>query len=284
MCPCWRCRHKELNLDNGVLLMGIVNCTPDSFSDGGLYFDSTKAIKHAYRQFEQGAHILDVGGASSRPGADPVSPEEELRRVLPVVSELAGNSDLPVSVDTFSYEVAARCLDAGAVAVNDITGLQSDARLADLVAQSGAGLVLMHMRGAPKTMQMMTDYHNLEGEIKDFFQIQVDLARSKGVEKEQIALDPGIGFSKTAEQNLSIIKHLDRVRYESYPLLLGVSRKSFIGKVTGAEVNHRLMGTAGAVAACIMNGTEIVRVHDVEEMREVSEIVNAIKRGTLDSG
>ncbi len=284
MSSCWRCRHKVLNWDNGALLMGIVNSTPDSFSDGGLYFDSDKAIKRAYQQFEEGAQIVDVGGSSSRPGAEPVSPEEELRRVLPVVAELAGKGDLPVSVDTFSYEVAARCLDAGAVVINDITGLQNDARIADLAADSGAGLVLMHMRGTPQTMQMMTDYHDLEGEISNFFQLQVSLARSKGVATEQIMLDPGIGFSKTAGQNLSIIKHLDRIRYESYPLLLGVSRKSFIGKITGAGINHRLMGTAGAVAACIMNGTEIVRVHDVKEMREVSDIVNAIKHGMLDSG
>ncbi len=261
--------------------MGILNITPDSFSDGGKYYDRNHAIDRAYQILQEGADVIDLGGASSRPGAEPVPVDEELRRVLPVVKEVAGRGGYFVSVDTFSYEVAARCLESGASAINDITGLQNDPRLAHLAAESGAGLILMHMRGTPQTMQSLTEYEDLIGDIRSFFSRQVAYALAAGVKEEQIVLDPGIGFSKTAEQNLSILRNLDAVRLGEYPLLLGVSRKSFIGKVTGAEVGDRLMGTAGAVAACALHGANLIRVHDVKAMREVTAVVDAVKRGTL---
>ncbi len=274
----WRCRQTSLAWGHRTLLMGVINVTPDSFSDGGLFFESRQAISHACRLWEEGADILDVGGASSRPGAEPVPVAEEIRRVLPVVEELAGRSGCVVSVDTVSYEVAARCLDAGASIINDISGLQQDPRLARLAAEAKAGLILMHMRGDPRTMQSLTDYGDLEGEIHWFFERQVAYALAEGVQPDQIVLDPGIGFSKTAEQNLLILKHLDRIRLEGYPLLIGVSRKSFIGKITGAEPRGRLMGTAGAVAASVLNGADCVRVHDVGLLRDTVAVADAIRR------
>lgn len=274
----WRCRQTSLAWGHRTLLMGVINVTPDSFSDGGLFFESRQAISHASRLWEEGADILDVGGASSRSGAEPVPVAEEIRRVLPVVEELAGRSGCVVSVDTVSYEVAARCLDAGASIINDISGLQQDPRLARLAAEAKAGLILMHMRGDPRTMQSLTDYGDLEGEIHWFFERQVAYALAEGVQPDQIVLDPGIGFSKTAEQNLLILKHLDRIRLEGYPLLIGVSRKSFIGKITGAEPRGRLMGTAGAVAASVLNGADCVRVHDVGLLRDTVAVADAIRR------
>lgn len=261
--------------------MGVVNVTPDSFSDGGRYFETGRAIAHAYCLLEEGADLLDVGGASSRPGAEPVPVEEEIRRVLPVVEEIAGRGGRVVSVDTVSYEVAARCLEAGASILNDISGLQQEPRLVRLAADAGAGLILMHMRGDPRTMQSLTEYADLAGEIHRFFERQAAFARSGGVGAEQMVLDPGIGFSKTAEQNLFILKHLDRIRLDGYPLLLGVSRKSFIGKITGAEAGGRLMGTAGAVAAAVLNGADIVRVHDIQPLRDAVAVVDAVRRAKL---
>lgn len=281
MAPSWRCRGKELLWGNRALLMGIVNVTPDSFSDGGKFYDTSDAIHHAYRLIDEGADLVDLGGASSRPGAAPVPWQEEVRRILPVVEEIAGRAGYFVSVDTFSYEVAARCLEAGACAINDISGLQQNPQLAELAADSGAGLVLVHMRGDPQTMQSLTEYEDLEGEIQSFFECQVKQAKSAGVLNEQIVLDPGIGFSKTADQNLQIVKNLRRVRFAEYPLLLGVSRKSFIGKITGADVENRLLGTAAAVAACVIYGANVLRVHDVKAMREVIAVVEAIERGSV---
>ncbi|MGC9327150.1 MAG: dihydropteroate synthase [Candidatus Hinthialibacter sp.] len=281
----WRCRDRSLEWGDRTLIMGIVNVTPDSFSDGGLFYDKANAIEHAYQLMADGADIIDVGGASSRPGAEPVPEREELRRVLPVVQEIAGVGRCPVSVDTFSYSVAARCLEAGACAINDITGLQNDSRLAGLAAENGAGLVLMHMRGTPQTMQSMTDYENVTEDIRSFFARQVETAKQAGVSDNQIVLDPGIGFSKTTIQNLEIIRHLHAVRLDHYPLLLGTSRKSFIGTITGAEPSHRLYGTLGAAAAGVMNGANIVRVHDVREIRQALLVVDSIKRGVvIDAG
>lgn len=272
----WHCRNKQLAWGRRTLIMGVVNVTPDSFSDGGQYFNPAKAIRQAERLLEQGADIIDIGGESSRPGADPVMVDEELRRVLPSIEELAGRQGAVVSIDTVKYEVAARALDEGAVIINDISGLQQEPRLADLAAQSKAGLVIMHMRGAPRTMQTMTDYENLTREVHVFFEQQITFAQQKGVALNQIAIDPGIGFSKTAQQNLTLIQRTPEWVIPGHAVIAGPSRKSFIGAVTGADAANRDWGTAGAVAACAMRGAHIIRVHNVEAMRDVVDVVDAI--------
>lgn len=261
--------------------MGVVNVTPDSFSDGGQYFDPAKAIRQAERLLEQGADIIDVGGESSRPGADSVMVDEELRRVLPTIEELAGRQNAVVSVDTVKYEVAAEALDQGAAIINDISGLQREPRFAELASQSGAGLILMHMRGTPRDMQTLTDYEIIIGEIRSFFEAQIQSARLGGVLNNQICIDPGIGFSKTAQQNLTLIKRAPEWSIPGYPVLIAPSRKSFIGAITGADAPNRDWGTAGAIAASILRGAHIVRVHNVEAMRDVINVVDAIQNESL---
>ncbi len=277
----WLCCSRTLEWVNRTLIMGILNVTPDSFSDGGQFYDTSQAISHAYQLFEDGADVIDIGGESTRPGAEKVPEEEELRRVIPVIEEIAGNGGQTVSIDTVKYNVAAKALEAGASIINDVSGLQQDPRLAELAADSCAGLIIMHMRGTPKTMQSLVHYENLLGEIRDFFQRQTQLAINSSVKKEQIVLDPGIGFSKTAEHNLQILNRLSECRFDNYPLLLGVSRKSFIGKITGQPVDNRLLGTAAAVAACLLNGANMIRVHDVGEMREVVGVIDAIRKESI---
>ncbi|MDP8243102.1 MAG: dihydropteroate synthase [Candidatus Hinthialibacter antarcticus] len=275
----WHCRDNLLAWGRRTLIMGVVNVTPDSFSDGGQFFNPTKAIRQAERLLEQGADIIDIGGESSRPGADPVLVDEELRRVLPSIEELAGRQGAVVSIDTVKYEVAARALDEGAAIINDISGLQHDPRLAELAAQSQAGLVIMHMRGTPRDMQTMTDYENITNEVRAFFETQIAVAQEKGVLLNQIAVDPGIGFSKTAQQNLTLIQRAPEWIIPGCPVLAGPSRKSFIGAITETDAADRDWGTAGAVAACVMRGAHIIRVHNVDAMRDVVDVVDAIRNG-----
>ncbi len=277
----WKCRNTSFICGEKTLIMGVLNVTPDSFSDGASYYDTEDAIHRAYEIIDEGADILDIGGESSRPGAEPVSEEEELRRVIPVIEEVFPESSIVISVDTVKYDVAKQALEAGASIVNDISGLQRDPRLAELCAEWEAGYVLMHMRGTPQTMQEMTNYVDIVTEIREYFERQIDLALNLGVKEEQIVLDPGIGFGKTPEQNLSILQHLDKIRWYGFPLLVGVSRKSFIGKVTGREAHNRLMGSAGAVAASVLRGADIVRVHDIIAMRDVVRVVDAIKTESI---
>lgn len=274
----WTCKNCVFHIGRRTLLMGVVNVTPDSFSDGGEFFDCKKAVDHASTLIEEGADLIDIGGASSRPGAEPVSIDEELKRVLPVVDALARRGYNNLSIDTCWSQVARPCIEAGASVINDITGLRSDPELARLAAESGAGLIIMHMRGNPRTMQSLTEYQDLLNDIRSYFVERIDVARSAGVKQRQIAIDPGIGFSKTADQNLRIIHNLKKIRVDDYPMVLGVSRKSFIGAITHREASKRSMGTAGAVAACILYGADIVRVHEVGAMREVAAVVDAIRR------
>jgi dihydropteroate synthase len=257
--------------------MGILNVTPDSFSDGGKFLDPAAAVDRGLGIAEEGADIIDVGGESTRPTAEDVSAEEEIRRVVPVIEALAKKTRVPISVDTRKSAVAKRAIDAGAQIINDISALHHDPAMLGVAARAGTPVILMHMRGAPATMQQNTRYENLLGEIEDYLLDAVNDCLKAGLGYDQIVLDPGIGFAKTAEQNLEILANLGRLVELRFPLMLGVSRKSFIGRILDLPADERLEGTAAAVAACILEGARIVRVHDVREMARVAKVCDAIR-------
>lgn len=276
----WRAREFEWDLSARVLLMGVVNVTPDSFSDGGDCLDPAAAVARAWEFARAGADILDVGAESSRPGADSVPAEEELRRLAPVVEALARGRGLAISVDTAKSAVAEQALAWGASVVNDVSGLREDPRMAGVVARCHAGLILMHRRGNPRTMQSLARYDDLIGEIQKELDESIDRAFEAGISYDQIVIDPGIGFAKTRDQSLSVIKHLDLFQKFERPLLVGTSRKSFIGEITGKPPKERVFGTAAAVALCVERGAKVIRVHDVEAMKDVVEVTQAILRAT----
>jgi len=256
-------------------LMGVVNVTPDSFSDGGLFLDPGAAIAHGRELAAAGAEILDVGGESTRPGADPVPAEEELRRVIPVIS---GLSDLgcEVSVDTSKAAVAAAALDAGATIVNDVTALRGDAAMAPLCSERGATVVLMHMLGEPRTMQEDPRYGDVVVEVKSFLAKRLEAATAAGIAEERVWLDPGIGFGKTAAHNMELLRRLGELRELGRPLVIGTSRKSFIGKVDGSAAGERLGGTIASSVLAAAEGAEVLRVHDVAEVRQALAVATAI--------
>jgi dihydropteroate synthase len=255
--------------------------TPDSFSDGGRYFDPELAVSAGIRMAEEGADFLDVGGESTRPGAEPVPASAEIDRVMPVVKRLASEVEVPVSVDTRKAEVARAALDAGAVIVNDVTA-GSDPEMFEVVRALGAGLVLMHMRGEPQSMQQLTDYHDVVAEVRDYLAARVDAAVQAGIDRECLAVDPGLGFAKDAGQNYVLMRSVRAFLDLGRPVLVGPSRKSFIGKILGTEADERLEGTAGAVAWLAGQGAHVVRVHDVKEMVRVVRVVDAIVHGFPD--
>lgn len=258
--------------------MGILNITPDSFYDGGKFFDCSKAIKHAKKIIEDGADIIDVGGESTRPGSDSISVTEEINRVIPVIKKLVKELNVPISIDTYKYEVAKEALKNGASLVNDITGLHEDRKIAKLVADYKAGVVIMHIKGTPKDMQLNPVYDDLIAEIIDYLKDGINVAITNGISKDSIIIDPGIGFGKQVEHNLKIIANLSKFKSLGFPLLIGTSRKSFIGKILDADVNDRLEGTLATTAISIANGANIIRVHDVKECKRVAGIVDAILR------
>lgn len=259
-------------------IMGILNVTPDSFSDGGQYFDLESAIAQGQKLVAEGADVLDIGGQSTRPGATIVPLAEELRRVIPVVKALAPIVNVPISIDTTRSVVAAEALAAGATWVNDVSGGTDDPELLPVVARSGATVVLMHRRGNPQTMQSLTDYEDLVGEVHEFLARQRDKAQQLGI--TQIILDPGIGFAKNTEQNVTLLRELSRFRDLNCPLLVGPSRKSFIGHILNQpDPQQRVWGTAAACCAAIAHGADIVRVHDVAAIRQVVQVADAIWRG-----
>lgn len=255
-------------------LMGVVNVTPDSFSDGGLFLDAGAAIAHGREMAEQGAEILDVGGESTRPGADEVSAEEELARVEPVVAALAGTAT--VSIDTSKLAVAEAALKAGAAIVNDVTALRHDPEIGSLCAERGAGLILMHMRGDPRTMQANPVYEDVVDEVKAFLAERLAAAVDAGVAEERIWLDPGIGFGKTVDHNLELLRRLGELRELGRPLVVGTSRKSFIGKIDGSDVGDRLGGTLASSVLAAGEGAEVLRVHDVAEAAQAMRLASAI--------
>jgi len=268
----------RLVLGERTLVMGIVNVSPDSFYDGGKHFSAAAAVEHGLRLAGEGADLLDVGGESSRPGAEPVSPEEEKRRILPVVAGLRSACDVPVSVDTTKAEVAREALDAGAVMVNDISGLRFDPEMAKVVAAAGAALVVMHMQGEPQTMQADPQYGNVMAEVVLELERAVDRAVREGVEREQILVDPGIGFGKKLEHNLHIFRHLAELRVLGRPVVVGPSRKAFIGAISDLPPEERLEGTLAAVCHSVGSGADVVRVHDVAAVRRSVQVTDAICR------
>lgn len=271
--------HYDFDFCRKTYVMGILNSTPDSFSDGGLHFDTPTAIEQGIRMVSNGADIIDVGGESTRPGSEPVSLEEELRRTIPVISALAKQIVVPISIDTYKAEVARQALDAGAAIVNDISGLRFDPEMPKVIAQHKVPVVIMHIKGRPREMQQNPSYDALIPEIMDYFRISIRLAKKFGIAEEHMILDPGIGFGKTFDHNLDILNNLEQFTLLEKPLLVGPSRKAFLGKILGdVPATDRLEGTAAAVAVSIMKGANIIRVHDVKEMARVAKVIDAIKR------
>lgn len=258
-----------------TLVMGVLNVTPDSFSDGGLHFDRQEAIDHAQRLADEGADILDVGGESTRPGAEPISTDEELRRVQPVIEAVAPTIDVPISIDTRNPDVARRCLQAGATMLNDVTGLRSEAML-DVVRDTGAAVIIMHMKGTPATMASLNQYDDMLSEIREYLLAQA--GKAKGAGAGTVVIDPGIGFAKNTQQNLEILNHLEAFVGYGYPVLVGPSRKRFIGELSQVHTLERLGGTIAAVLKCAAAGVAIVRVHDVAACKQALLVAEAIEQ------
>ena len=276
-------RHGPMNASRRTVLMGIINVTPDSFYDGGKRLDPDRALADGIDLVEAGAEVLDVGGESTRPGAKPVSLEEELQRVLPVIRELRRNVHVPISIDTYKAQVAGAALSEGADIVNDISALRFDPQMAVLVAAEKVPVILMHMQGTPRTMQAEPCYNNVLREVQDFLTAQVRFAIEAGVERENIIIDPGIGFGKTLDHNLILLRGLPALAALGLPLLVGTSRKAFIGKILGLEPGERLEGSLAAAIAAVFGGAHIVRVHDVKETRRAIRVVDAIRYGVVGS-
>ncbi len=259
--------------------MGILNVTPDSFSDGGRYLDARAAVARGLEMAAEGADIIDVGGESTRPGALPVAPDEEMARVVPVVREIRKESAALISVDTSKAAVARAAMDAGADIINDVSALRFDPDMAGVAADSGAAVVLMHMKGTPETMQVEPRYEDLFAEVRGFLEARADAARSAGVRRDRIIVDPGIGFGKTFAHNIALIEGLGFLDDLGFPVLAGVSRKSFIGKALGAGPGERLEGSLAAGVLCIERGTHILRVHDVRATRRAADMTDAVLAG-----
>jgi dihydropteroate synthase len=273
----WQLPRQTLVIGRRPLVMGIVNVTPDSFSDGGRYPSTDAATAHGLELVLQGADLLDIGGESTRPGAEPVPLERELERVVPVVEALARQTAVPLSVDTSKAAVARRCVECGASIINDVTALAGDAEMAAVARASGAGIVLMHMQGTPATMQQAPHYEDVIADIARFFRERLDALTAAGVEPERLILDPGIGFGKTLEHNLELLARLEEFQQLGRPLCLGVSRKGFIGRVLDRDVEQRLAGSLAAVCyAMSRSAVQVVRVHDVRETRDAVTLFAAV--------
>ncbi len=275
----WDTGKRILDLSRPCI-MGVLNVTPDSFSDGNSYSTVEKAVDRAFAMQEEGADIIDIGGESTRPNAAPVDQSEELRRIMPVLERLAGKLAIPISIDTFKSVVAQEALAGGAEIINDISGLTFDERMPSVVASANAGIVLMHTRGRPDHMQKDTAYGSLLSEITAYLKESMALAESAGIKPERIVVDPGIGFGKSVQGNLEILRRLSEFTVLGRPILVGTSRKSFIGDVLGRPVAERIFGTAATVALAVANGASILRVHDVREMRDVADMAMALIKAT----
>jgi len=268
----WKCRNYSLPIGKRTLVMGVVNVTPDSFSDGGKFFDTDKAVEQAFQLTTDGADIIDIGGQSTRPGSEAITESEELDRVLPVIEKIVSHLSIPISVDTTRPMVAKEALRKGVHIINDISGLHYEPELAEVVKEFEAGMVLMHIREQPKTMQNHTEYSDLFGEISSYLAEGITSATKAGISRNHLVVDPGIGFGKSLLDNYRLIDRLDVFRKLECPIMIGPSRKSFIGNVLNLPANQRIWGTAAAVACAVLRGADIVRVHDVKEMVQVVKI------------
>jgi dihydropteroate synthase len=278
----WRAGAHVLRCGARTHVMGILNITPDSFSDGGRHFDPEAAVAAGIEMVRDGADLLDVGGESTRPGATPVAPEAEIDRVVPVIKRLAAEVDVPVSVDTRKHQVAEAALEAGASIVNDVTAGEFDTGMLATVRDWGAGFILMHMRGTPETMQRLIDYEDVVTEVASYLARRLQAATEAGIDRDRLAIDPGLGFAKSSDQSLRLMREVGSFLEVGRPVLVGPSRKSFIGHVLGADVTDRMEGTAGAVAWMAGKGAHVVRVHDVAPMVRVVRVVDAIKRAAVE--
>ena len=267
-----------INPDKETLVMGIVNVTPDSFSDGGKFYSTKDAIAHAFKLICEGADIIDIGGESTRPGANEISSSDELKRVIPVIKGIRSNNpDILISIDTTKAIVAKEAVEVGANIINDVSGLSFDSQMPKTVASLNAPIIIMHMKGNPRNMQKNPEYKDLIDEILDYFKERIKIATKAGIDREMIILDPGIGFGKTVEHNFQILSKLNKFNKLELPLLIGTSRKSFIGLTLNLSPEDRVDGTAATVALGVNNGARIVRVHDVEKMKRVVTITDRIR-------
>lgn len=271
----WKCRGREIDLGH-VLIMGVLNVTPDSFSDGGRFFDPAVAVARAREMMAEGAAIIDVGGESTRPGSRPVAAEEQIRRTVPVISALAELPDCLISIDTMSAEVARAALAAGAHIINDVSGFEHDPQMADVAAAFQAGVVLMHMQGLPESMQSDPQYESVVHEVVDYLQERAEIAVHAGLDSKCIVVDPGIGFGKTQPHNMALLRAIPAMRDLGYPVLIGASRKSVVGYLTGRAVDDRLAGGLGVAAFAVGQGAEILRVHDVKETCDLVHVLDKL--------
>ncbi len=272
-------KNRKFDFPQRTYIMGILNVTPDSFYDGGRFLDTKEAFRQGIKMAEDGADVIDVGGESTRPGSDSVLIEEELKRVIPIIEGLVKEINVPISIDTYKSEVAKKALKVGASMVNDISALRFDPDMRKVVKDFDVPVVLMHIKGTPKNMQVNPHYDDLMSEIKEYLKEAIEIARNSGIDEEKIIIDPGIGFGKRLEDNLEILKNLNDLKGLNKPLLVGPSRKSFIGKILDLPEDERLEGSLAALAVAIMNGANMVRVHDVKESKRVARIVDSIKKG-----
>jgi dihydropteroate synthase len=276
----WMAGQRQVTLGQRTRIAGVVNITPDSFYDGGRYLEPQHAVRRALLLAEQGADLIDLGAESTRPGAQPTPVDEELRRLIPVVQSLRPRLEIPLMVDTYKSPVAQAVLEAGADAINDVSAFRMDDEMPRVIAKAGAGAVLMHMRGNPRVMQKIPPSPDIWKEIELYFEQTLAIADRSQIPRDRIVLDPGIGFGKTVADNLAILNRLPRLGKFRLPVLVGTSRKSFIGKILGLEADERLWGTAGSVAAAALGGAHIIRVHDVSEMKQVLAIADSIAAET----
>jgi dihydropteroate synthase len=277
----WLCRDRRLTFDNCPLIMGILNVTPDSFADGGRYNAQDMPSERGLQILAEGADILDVGGESTRPGADPVDADEEIRRVAPVIERVCREQpDAIVSIDTTKAAVAEAAIAAGASIINDVSALTHDPEMMDVAVQSGAGVVLMHMQGSPRTMQTEPGYDNVAAEISDYLGQRVDELVAAGLDAERLVVDPGIGFGKNVEHNLALLASLRQMSVRDRPVVVGLSRKSFLGLLTDRPVDQRMAGSLAALCFCVLNGAHVMRVHDVRESIDAVRVLQALAQAT----